>query len=145
MVLTAAPLATEYRWRRLRPALGAAAGLGLATLALRVRDPHRHGSWGFCPFKAMTGWDCPFCGGLRATNDLTHGDLGGAWHGNALFVMSIPVLAGLWLLWVNLAWTGESKRLPERLRPLVWPVLLTIAFAFAVYRNTPWGAAFHVS
>ena len=46
-----------------------------ATIALRLRDPHDSGSWGYCPWKLLTGLDCPGCGALRAVNDLTHGDL----------------------------------------------------------------------
>ena len=36
-------------------------GLGLATLALHLRDPHAHGSWGLCPSAAI-GIYCPGCG-----------------------------------------------------------------------------------
>ena len=32
-------------------------------------------SWGLCPSAAL-GFSCPGCGGLRAVNDLTHGDVG---------------------------------------------------------------------
>ena len=54
---------------------GLVAGL---TLALHFRDPHASGSWGFCPWLALTGHYCPGCGGLRAVNDLTNGDVVGA-------------------------------------------------------------------
>jgi len=139
------PASTTTRAHRLRQPVGTAAVLGLATLALRLRDPHRHGSWGLCPFKAITGWDCPLCGGLRAVNDLGHGRLIDAAHSNLLFVASIPLLVALWALWLRRGWTGQlGPRLPVRaVRPLLVAGAVLL-LAFTVYRNTPWGAAWHV-
>jgi hypothetical protein len=134
------------RARRLRGPLLTAAGLGTAALALVVRDPHRHGSWGLCPFKAITGWDCPGCGGLRAVNDLGHGQLLDAAHSNLLFVASLPLLLGLWVLAVQRGWTGRA---PHRLAPRTTRALVAagtvLALAFTVYRNTPWGSAWFVA
>lgn len=141
-----APAIAGTRARRLRGPAGTAAAIGLAALALRLRDPHRHGSWGLCPFKAITGWDCPLCGGLRSVNDLGRGQLLDAAHSNLLFVASLPVVAALWLVWVRRGWTGaDVPRVPARmLRPvLVAAGVLTLAFT--VFRNTPWGSAWHVS
>ena len=56
---------------------------------LAVRNPNVSGSYGVCPFKAVTGWDCPFCGGLRGTYALIHGDVATALDRNVL----LPVLA----------------------------------------------------
>ena len=47
------------------PALVGAVGVAAAAL-LHFRDPHGTGSYGFCPFLALTGKPCPGCGGLRA-------------------------------------------------------------------------------
>src|ERR687890_217275 len=75
-------------------------GLGLATTgALRLHDPHQQGGWGLCPFKLLTGWDCPGCGGLRAVNDLTHGDVAAAAGSNLFLVVSLPGLVALWAWW----------------------------------------------
>jgi len=133
------------RARRLRGPLAVAGVVGAATLALQLRDPHRHASWGLCPFKALTGWDCPLCGGLRAVNDLGHGRLIDAAHSNLLFVASIPLLVALWALWLRRGWTGQlGPRLPVRaVRPLLVAGAVLL-LAFTVYRNTPWGAAWHV-
>jgi hypothetical protein len=139
-----APELHEDRARRLRGPLGVAAAVGSATLALHVRDPHQHGSWGLCPFKALTGWDCPLCGGLRAVNDLGHGRLADAAHSNPLFVASIPVLVGLWALWVRYGWTGERARIPTPSRLLVL-AFGALVVAFTVFRNTPWGSAWHAA
>jgi hypothetical protein len=134
------------RARRLRGPLGAAAAVGVSALALHVRDPHQQGSWGLCPFKAITGWDCPACGGLRAVNDLGHGQLVEAAHSNLFFVASLPVVLGLWLLWLRRGWTGdESRVLPAQVVRPVTVVAAALLFAFTIYRNTPWGAAWHVA
>jgi len=138
-----APDLHEDRARRLRGPLGTATALGVATLALQVRDPHRHASWGLCPFKALTGWDCPLCGGLRAVNDLGHGQLAEAAHSNLLFVASIPVLVGLWALWVRHGWTGERPRLRASRQLLV--TLTVLVVTFTVFRNTPWGSAWYAA
>jgi len=139
-----APEVHEDRARRLRGPLGTAAALGVATLALQVRDPHQHASWGLCPFKAITGWDCPLCGGLRAVNDLGHGQFAEAAHSNLLFVVSIPVLVGLWALWVRYGWTGQRARLRAPSRPLVLAGV-TLVVAFTIFRNTPWGSAWYAA
>ena len=80
--------------------------VGGLTLALHLRDPHESGSWGLCPFSALTGLYCPGCGGLRAVNDLTHGDLMGAASSNLVFVVLVPVIVVLWLRWTGRAWAG---------------------------------------
>ncbi len=133
------------RARRLRGPLGSAAAVGVAALALRVRDPHQHAAWGLCPFKAITGWDCPACGGLRAVNDLGHGQLVEAAHSNLFFVASLPLVLALWALWLGRGWSGaDLPGVPARVvRPLLWVAGVAL-LAFTVYRNTPWGSAWFV-
>ena len=68
-----APSATSRG--RLYGAIGTGAVLvgGLAYVGLG--DPHNpHFMFPVCPFKALTGWNCPGCGGLRMTHDVLHGD-----------------------------------------------------------------------
>jgi hypothetical protein len=131
--------------RRVLAPLGAAAAAGLATLALQLRDPHVHGSWGLCPFRAITGWDCPGCGGLRAVNDLGHGRLADAAHSNLLLVATLPVVVALWAVWLRRGWTGAPVRLPARVvRPLAVGCGVLV-LVFAVFRNTPWGGDWSVA
>ncbi len=78
------------RWQRVRVPLLTGGLVGAATIALHFRDPHEAGSWGYCPFSALTGLYCPGCGGLRAVNDLTNGDVLGAASSNLVFVAAGP-------------------------------------------------------
>lgn len=128
------------RWRRLRaPALSAGAVLVVSVL-LHVRDPHQRGSWGFCPWLLLTGTQCPGCGGLRAVNDLTNGDIAGAASSNLLFVGSIPLVALLWLRWFRDRWRGTVRVVSTR-RAVVWcGVFLAVVAVFWVVRNLPFGA-----
>ena len=80
----------------------AALAAGSAALGLlAVRDPHRSGSYGHCPFLALTGHPCPLCGGLRAVADLLHGNLLAALQSNALAVAILVGGAGVWLGWTR--------------------------------------------
>ncbi|GAA0190231.1 hypothetical protein GCM10008944_02530 [Cytobacillus oceanisediminis] len=64
-----------------------------------VRDPHVPGAFGACPFLAATGLPCAGCGGLRATHDLLHGDVGAALAQNALAVGLVLLAAVAWTRW----------------------------------------------
>ena len=104
-------------------ATGAVAYVGLV-------DPHRPGSF-FppCPFKLLTGWNCPACGGLRMTHDLLHGDLAAAVVDNVFLLVGLPILAA-WVIW------RLTQRQPGLGRPAVVVIAVT-ALAWTVVRNLP--------
>jgi hypothetical protein len=93
-------------------------------------DPHNTNSvYPQCPFKLLTGWNCPLCGGLRMTHDLLHGDLMASINDNVFLLVGMPLLAG-WLLMRRRH--GHSS--------LPMPAVLTIAVAamvWTVLRNLP--------
>lgn len=115
-------------------------GLALATLALHLRDPHQAGSWGFCPLHATTGLYCPGCGGLRAVNDLTNGDVGAALSSNLLVTLGIPVAVVLLAVWGLDRWTGHRRRPAGRRWTQVTVALVALFAVFTVVRNLPVGA-----
>lgn len=90
------------------PWLVAGAALG-AAVVLRVHDPHVPGSYGACPFLGMTGLPCPGCGGLRAVNDLTRGDLVAAAGSNAYAVLTLAAVVLWWLAWVVRLGRGAGR------------------------------------
>jgi hypothetical protein len=104
-------------------AVGALAYVGLA-------DPHRPGSlFPPCPFKLLTGLNCPACGGLRMTHDLLHGDLAAAVVDNVFLLIGLPALA-LWVLW----------RVKQGQRAFTLPAIVVMAvaaIAWTVVRNMP--------
>lgn len=108
---------------------GAALGAGALTY-IGIADPHRPGFlFPPCPFKALTGWNCPGCGGLRMTHDLLHGDVSAAIVDNVFALVGLPALA----VWLLVRW-----RLGKTLFPL--PAVVTIVVLVVVWtvvRNVP--------
>ncbi|MFF2553159.1 DUF2752 domain-containing protein [Nocardia sp. NPDC058058] len=123
------------------PLLGGAAVAGGLVL-LHFRDPHESGSYGLCPFKEVTGYWCPGCGGLRGLHNLTDGRVLDAIHSNILLV---PLLLGFLAWWVTWLVSGFRGRTSPPPLPRVLPrtaLWVTLAFLvlYTVVRNTPWGS-----
>ena len=93
-------------------------------------DPHQPSSvYPLCPFKLLTGWNCPACGGLRMVHDLLHGDLVASINDNVFLLVGIPLLAGVVLL---------RRRQGKSGLPI--PIVLTVtvvAIVWTVLRNLP--------
>jgi hypothetical protein len=128
------------RWPRVRTPTLLAGGLLAVSVLLHLRDPHRGGSWGYCPWLMLTGTYCPGCGGLRAVNDLTDGNVAGAASSNLLFVGSLPLLGFLYVRWVVDAWRGVRRPVSTRRALIYAGVVLAVALMFTVLRNLPAGA-----
>jgi cobalamin synthase len=84
---------------------------------------------------------CPGCGGLRAVNDLTNGDVAGAMASNAMAVVLVVAGCLWWLAWFAKRLRGhDGDVLSAR-----WATALSGGFGaafvlFGIYRMTPWGA-----
>lgn len=132
--------AIRHRWRRVRPLVVLAIILLAASVALHLRDPHRGGSWGFCPWLVMTGTYCPGCGGLRAVNDLTHGDIVGAASSNLLFIGSLPLLGFFWARTFSDRWRGVARHVDSRRALILTGLFLGLVLAFWIVRNLSFAA-----
>lgn len=122
---------------------------GLAAAAVLVvasADPHRPGSYGVCPVYALTGMLCAGCGGLRATYDLAHGDLAGAWAMNPLWVLLVPVLVAAWGAWLARGWragaqpvraAGSASGAARTVRRAAPWALLLVVLVYSAARNVP--------
>ena len=119
----------------------AALAAGTAVTALALRDPHEQGSWGFCPFLALTGQPCPGCGGLRAVNDLTRLDVVSAISSNAFAVALMAAFTVAWVIWVVRRWRGIDGRMLG-ISGRTGAIVLATFVAFGVFRLTPWGSWF---
>ena len=85
-----------------------------------------------CPLRATTGLDCPLCVATRATFALLRGDVVAALDHNALYVLGLPVVGVLVLLWlVRGRWPAWS-----RTAAATWSLVI-VAAAFTVARNVP--------
>ena len=136
MTATAVSPAVPTRLRRVVLPFATIAGLGAATLALHVRDPHASGSWGYCPLSLM-GIYCPGCGGLRAVNDLTHADLTGAASSNLLLLLALPLTVFVLSRWAFDAWRGRERGSTALSSLPVTSVGIALAVVFTVARNLP--------
>jgi hypothetical protein len=121
------------------PPVLVAGGLGLATLALHLRDPHSDGSWGICPTAAM-GFSCPGCGGLRAVNDLSNLRIADAASSNLAFVLALPLIAYAFVRWSRGRWTGRPWQPSDRALKLGAIAVAVVLVVFTVMRNTPAGS-----
>ena len=131
---------TRTRVQRLQGPTLLAGGVLAASLLLHLRDPHQGGSYAYCPWLLLTGTYCPGCGGLRAVNDLTDGDLAAAASSNLIFVASLPVLVLWWASTVRDRWQGRVRQVAARRHGMLALAFLVVALAFAVVRNQPSGA-----
>ena len=115
---------------RLAVALGSGALLAGSLGYVGLVDPHKPGSiFPVCPFRLLTGWNCPACGALRMMHDVLHGDLAAAITDNVFLLVGIPVLAG---------WILLRHRRGKSLLPTPAAATVTIAMlAWTVLRNLP--------
>jgi hypothetical protein len=114
--------------------LGAAA---CGCVALALVDPTERQVTPACPFRAMTGWWCPFCGGTRAVSQLVRGELASAVRFNALLFVSLPLLALAWWVWAMPGrWSAADHvaRVVGSSRTFWWSAA-AFAVVFVVVRN----------
>lgn len=89
-----------------------------------------------CPLRQFTGLDCPLCGATRATFALLRGDLATAIDHNLLYVLALPVVGLLMLLWL----ARGRRSFPWMQTPLATWSLVVVAVAFGILRNLPFDA-----
>ena len=108
-------------------ALGACGALTLSHRALDLVPD--------CPFRAVTGLDCPLCGGTRAVRALAGGDVVAAAGHNLVVVALLPLLAYAYLRWAG---AGVGVSVPRLALPPWFPrVVVAVVVVFAVARNLP--------
>jgi L-lactate permease len=110
--------------------LGTGALFAAALTYIGLADPHRPGFLAPpCPFKFVTGWDCPACGGLRMTHDLLHGDIAAAVADNVFLLVGLPLLG----IWVLTRWRRHQPVMP----PAAIVTVAVAAISWTVARNLP--------
>ncbi len=123
------PTARGYR-RHPFAMLGTGVLLGGALGYIGLVDPHNPDSiFPICPFRLLTGLNCPGCGALRMIHDVLHGHLAAAINDNVMLLVGIPLLAG----WVLLR---RRRGKPLVTLPAAAAVMITL-LGWTVVRNLP--------
>jgi len=130
------PIATTgSRVRIFYWSLAACGAIG-AALVLYFFAPEQHGFYPRCLFHAVTGLQCPGCGGLRAAHRLLHGDVAGAWRFNPLVIIAIPLVGAWSIAWLLPLIRGLPQ--PRFLKQSTWGwAIAAVAILFAIARNWP--------
>ncbi|MGA8112075.1 MAG: DUF2752 domain-containing protein [Actinocatenispora sp.] len=139
----AGPVTRLFRTLYTRPtwlaplALLSCFGLSVAYVETFNPTTGEPGPTGGCAFKAITGMDCPGCGGTRAFWYLLHGNVPEAARNHIMAVFAAPFLVYLYIAWsVNRVFHTKLPML--RISPLAIGLFLTVWMVFAVLRDLPW-------
>src|SRR5260370_24056560 len=114
--------------------------LGLATIALFLfffnRASPANQFFPKCPFRLVTGWQCPGCGSTRACYQLIHLHPIAAFKLNPLMVLTLPFIVYGLLGFTRSAVTGQPQRRvfipPFYLWGRLWPLIF-----FLIFRQPP--------
>lgn len=90
-----------------------------------------------CPFRLLTGWQCPGCGSTRACYELLHLHPIAAFKFNPLMVLTLPFIVYGFLGFTKSALTGRPQRRVFIPPIYLWAWLVLLIF-FWIFRNTPW-------
>jgi hypothetical protein len=117
-------------------AAGTLAAVGVAAVMFFF-NPAEHGFFPRCFFRMVTGWDCPGCGGLRATHQLLHGQVRAAFSLNPLLVLVLPFVVYFAARPCVERFVG--LKLPQPFKGTVWIwIAAVMVVGFGVLRNFPW-------
>lgn len=111
--------------------------LAVGLIALYARfDPGTSVLAPKCPFKLLTGFDCPACGSQRTLHALLHGQWLAAFRYNPFLLLSIPYL--LLVAYTTWGGTGRAARWRGSVQhPKVVLAYLTLVIGWWIVRNTP--------
>lgn len=105
-------------------------------LYLRLFNPASSGLFPPCPFRVITGLNCPGCGTLRGLHQLLHGHPFAALDLNPLMVLTLPFMAYVFLSYALVALRGRGLPKVFIPSPLIW-VIFWVIISFWVLRNIP--------
>jgi hypothetical protein len=127
------------RARQLMIAGGIWLGLAAGAVFLFFFNPASPANQFFpkCPFRLVTGWQCPGCGSTRAFHQLLHLDLLAAFKLNPLMVLTVPFIIYGLLGFTRSALMGGPQRRIFIPPAYLWAWLGVLVF-FWIFRNTPW-------
>lgn len=92
-----------------------------------------------CPFRALTGWLCPLCGGTHLAEAILRGDVASAWAANPVVFVVVALVAVR-----AVGWVVELVRNPGaaslRWLPLSWhrhwfAAFVAVSVTYVLARN----------
>lgn len=123
------------RWRALAPPVGVGVATAALLTCLALRDPNDAGAYPLCPFRAITGWDCPGCGALRGLHALALGDVRTVADQNLLLLVAVPFLVYRYVSWTRQRAGGREARAPGSAAAVL--VVAVVVVLFWIVRNLP--------
>lgn len=127
---------TEFMYRR-----STVVGIWLSLIAgavyLFIFEPGRTGFFPLCPFRQLTGLQCPGCGTTRALHELVHGHFAAAFELNPLLLIASPFLLGAFLRYTVIALEGGVPRKNALPAPYIYAIFVVVV-SFWIFRNTPY-------
>lgn len=123
---------------RLLGPVATAAAAATSFAFVGVVDPNVAGRYPVCPSLTLFGVLCPFCGGLRATHALSHGDLQAMVSSNLLLPLIVVASVWAWLSWTSSRLGGRWSVRAVPWGPRIAATAGLIALAYGILRNLPW-------
>ena len=112
------------------------ATLAAGAVYLYLFEPGKSGFFPACPFRMLTGFNCPGCGSTRGLHRLLHGDVVAAFEFNPLLIISLPFLLYALTRYTNAALRGQPLNW-NRLNARYISTLIVVIISFWIFRNTP--------
>jgi hypothetical protein len=127
------------RTRQLMITAGVWMGLTAAAIFVFFFNPASPANQWFpkCPFRLLTGMQCPGCGSTRAFYQLLHLHPLAAFKLNPLMILTLPFIVYGFLGFTRSALMGRPQRRVFIPPIYLWAWLFLLIF-FWVFRNTPW-------
>lgn len=110
--------------------------LVILAILYKTYNPDGNNYFPKCPFKVLTGFECPGCGSQRAIHHLLNFEVLGAFKENPLLVLSIPYL----LVGITFDLIKHPGNKALKWRKILYGekaiyILLAIIIAFWILRN----------
>jgi hypothetical protein len=103
---------------------------------LYIFEPGKTGFFLLCPFRMLTGFQCPGCGSTRALHQLMHGHIINAFTLNPLFLISLPFLLFVLVRHTSFVMRGKTPRGNVLPASVIYAIFF-IVLSFWILRNTP--------
>ena len=104
---------------------------------LFVFEPGKTGFFPLCPFRLVTGLNCPGCGTTRALHQILHGHFLTAFTLNPLLLIAIPFMLFAFLRYTVIVMRGGVPRPNALPAPYIYAIFF-IVLSFWIFRNTPY-------